>query len=978
LIDGEDVSGEPETLSLRYVHDCNSIFSKEVGISMFHLNIRSIKRNYDQLVVLLESFKIKFDCIVLSETWEVEDINHFTIEGYNTIYNHGHYNQNDGVVVFVKRELAVEVIFDKTDNNLTFTNLNFTFLNKTVSILAIYRPPSYAVDSFLERLESYLDSNLTSQINFIVGDINIDLLGTDRETVNLYRNILGYRGFVSLINSPTRVSQESETCIDHIFLKHQNNVCTKITPIVLHSDITDHYPVLLKLEIPSKNVNINTSVKSFKKTDMTKLNASLENESWESVYMCDNLSESFDNFIHTLKSHIEVSSQERQVRGKTVKIKPWITVGLITSMNRRDRMKKQLLKHPSDQLLSEYRNYRNTLTKLVSKQKYNYYSNKIDNACQDIKKVWNTIKEFIGREKNENVSITLQENGLNISNPEMVANKLNEYFIKVGDSFVPTYNEHPSASIKNPAIPTSMFLEPVTEIEINNIIVALRDGASVGTDGVSVNIIKNCRQYLLSPLVYLINKCFKRGEFPSSLKHSIVTPIYKKSGSRRDPTNYRPISVISQFSKVFEKAVVVRLNNYFDKNDIISHRQFGFRKNLSTQDALYYCFKNIYNSINANNKTIGIFLDLRKAFDSVSHGLLLEKLESYGIRGPVLNLFRSYLTGRSQVVRVGNAYSRPLVINTGVPQGTVLGPIMFIAYINDLLKTDMDGEIVTYADDTALVFSADTWDQARQKAEIGIRRVVSWLDLHRLSLNVGKTHFMPFFAGSTEQIHFSYLTVHSLSCHGLCHCNERILITHETKYLGLIVGSRLRWEGHANQLTTKLKPFLYMLYQLRQILNHRTLITVYRSLIESIIQYGIIIWGGTYKTLINSLYIRQKYLIKIILFKNKLYSTEQLFLESGLLDIQSLYILKSCVFVKKVSELRGVIDHPFDTRNRLGGTLAVPRMRTALNQKFITYLGPRFYNNIPASFKTINNLSMFSKKLYSHLSQHRLKFLSLL
>jgi len=979
LIDGGDVGGEPETVKLRYVQDCYSLFSKNSGFSIFHLNIRSLKRNFDQFVVLLESLKIKFDCIVLSETWDVDDINHFAIDGYNAFYNHSHYNQNDGVVVFVRSELCVDVTYDSV-NNLTFTNARITFYDKIISILAIYRPPAYEVISFLGRLESYLDKNLNSQINVLIGDINIDLLKTDREAVDMYTSMLGYRGFVSLINSPTRVTQESETCIDHIFLKIQNSLCSKSTPIVFHSDITDHYSILANFEI-SLNVNNNNSNKTFKTTDIQKLNKTLEAETWASVYCCDNLNDAFDNFSSILKKHIDNSSKVKQIQTKVKKIKPWITLGLITSMNRRDKMKKQLLKYPSVQLGDEYRVFRNTLSKLISKQKYSYYSAKIDSAGSDLKRVWNTIKDVIGGGKNKTENICLEENGEKINDPEIISNKLNEYFIRVAEcSIYDNTNSCNNSSefAKKDTILNSMFLEAVTEKEVNNIIIDLRNGSSAGGDGISVDILKNCREYLLSPLVYLINNSFTFGEFPRSLKTSVITPIYKKSGNREDANNYRPISVTSQISKIFEKAIVTRLNSHFEKHNVISHRQFGFRKNLSTQDALYFCFKNIYNSINLNNKTIAIFLDLRKAFDTVAHGLLMERLEQYGIRGSALNLIGSFLYDRRQVVKVGNVYSRPLKVESGVPQGTVLGPIMFIAYINELLRTDVDGEIITYADDTALLFSDVTWTGVKQKAEVGIKKVVAWLSQHKLSLNVAKTRFMPFFASPTEQINFNFLTVHNLSCPQACQCNLHITVAHELKYLGLIVDSRLRWVGHISYLTKKLKPFLFIFYQLRYILNRKTLITTYKLLIESIVQYGIIIWGGTFKTLLNPLYIRQKYLIKLILFKNKLYSTKLVYAESGLLDIQCLYILKSCVFTKKSLELREHVNHPFNTRNRLGGTLVVPRMRTTMNQRFITYLGPKIYNSVSQNFKQINNPSMFSKKLYSHLSLNREYFLSLL
>lgn len=245
------------------------------------------------------------------------------------------------------------------------------------------------------------------------------------------------------------------------------------------------------------------------------------------------------------------------------------------------------------------------------------------------------------------------------------------------------------------------------------------------------------------PLAYLINKSIEDGAFPEAFKMAEITPIYK-SGNKADPLNYRPISIISNFAKIFEKIIKQRINDYLNKYKILSERQYGFRENKSTADALSRLISLVNNSIDRKLPSLCIFVDLAKAFDTVDHSKLLNCLECIGIRGNPLKLLKSYLCDRKQCVKIGDHMSYVQTVEYGVPQGTVLGPLLFNVYVNDLFSLKTEGNVIAFADDTAIFYEAKDWNQLKQIVETDLGVVFNFFDERCLTVNLDKTFYVPF------------------------------------------------------------------------------------------------------------------------------------------------------------------------------------------------------------------------------------------
>ena len=356
----------------------------------------------------------------------------------------------------------------------------------------------------------------------------------------------------------------------------------------------------------------------------------------------------------------------------------------------------------------------------------------------------------------------------------------------------------------------------------------------------------------------------------------------------------------------------------------------------------------VVNNLNSNKKCLAVFLDLAKAFDTVPHGKLIQILHSQGIRGIPHEMFKNYLSERVQMVKINNTLSDKKTIRIGVPQGTVLGPILFILYINSLLKLRAQGLMVSYADDTAIVISGYSWESVKNKCITDLLRIKNWLQNHKLTLNLTKTTYIAFSLTRANRPLYKNIIIEN-------HCIEE---TSHTKYLGIVIHAHLKWQPHIDYISKKIRGLVHKFYLLRIFLDRRTLIVVYQALVESILRYGILVWGGLYNNALYKLNIIQKYILKVIFNKNKLYPSQLLF-NQNIRSIRSMYVSAVCVYIYQHPGLQSLIDHNYNTRIRLGRNMQVPISNNNLNLRYINYIGPKVYNLLPWEVRNCTNLRKF-------------------
>lgn len=932
-------------------------------INILHVNIRSVHKNLDNLILLLESYNLYFnDVIILSETFRISSVEGCSIPGYDTYYNQANYNKNDGVMILVKSDICCNFSHCRLSRSqATLGRLTCRVGSSKVGITAVYKPPPISKQDFTLDVLEYLESLGGANVEVFAGDMNIDILGPHNNDENDYLSALGGLGFVSYINSVTRF--DTGTCLDHIFVREQLNPGSlDFRSFILDYHMTDHAPVMLNIgfrQVTKCNNNERTSLIRYR-TDMQKILRMLRSQDWTPVVDNTDPESATKQFVSIYKNIINQSRTEYVVRFREhKKIKKWITNGLITSIKHRDKLKRRLLNNYSVELENEYKVYRNSLNSLIQKQKNSYYREQINLNQGNMKKMYGILRDATCDKLIKNASIKINnKNGDDFLNDVEMADYCNEYFVNIGLEMAKKIPTPQKQCKQEPPTPTSMFLTPVCKNDLIRHISSLKNNSSPGFDGISAKMIKQTHLEILVPLEHIINQIFITGTVPSDFKTSVVTPVHK-SGSKTSIENYRPISLINNFAKIFEKCLKEKLISYYNTVNILSANQYGFLEGRGTTDALYRFTTQVTNGLNIGKKCMGVFVDLARAFDTVPHDRLLAVLSHCGVRGSVLRLMKNYLTDRIQTVKINNAISKRQIIRIGVPQGTVLGPLLFITYIDSLLKQDIGGTIVSYADDTTIIFDGVDWEETRKKTIRGLEIVKNWLETYKLTLNLNKTHYIAFSLTIANRPNFSHINIDGSQIHEVS----------ETKYLGIIIDQFLKWHPHIDYLSGNICRLIHRFYILKQFLSTKILIMIYKALVESIIGYGLLVWGGLYNNALHKLEVNQKFMLKIIYGKNRTYPTRLLFTEKTC-NIRTLYMTTICMFMHTHSSLRVYVNHSYETRTRDNMEIRIPVSYRNINLKYLSYLAPKVYNLLPRDIRDVSNRGKFRRMCSAYIFQN--------
>ena len=510
----------------------------------------------------------------------------------------------------------------------------------------------------------------------------------------------------------------------------------------------------------------------------------------------------------------------------------------------------------------------------------------------------------------------------------------------------------------------SFFVDPTNEAEIINIINHLKEGAP-GRDEIVARNLKCISDSIAYPLAQVANLSFQQGIFPEELKIAAVTPLYKA----KDPmmfNNYRPISLISVFAKILERLMYNRLLMFINKNQIFNKHQFGFRDKHSTFMALIIPIENLVNAIDNGKCAVGIFLDFQKAFGTVDHCILLDKLYFHGIRGQAFDWFSSYLHNRQQLVNYYGYESDLKTIKCGVPQGSILGPLLFLLYINDLPQVSEYFMPILFADDTNLFATGYNLNDVVSEINKEIANIYAWVKANKLSLNIDKTNFMLFTPKCVPR-----------SINGIFIDGNKIMEVTETKFLGVIIDCKLNWSPHITYISKKVAKGVGIILKARKLFDQETLLTLYYTFVYPYLNYCIHVWGKAYNVHIHDLIILQNKAIRIVHGVSPRTNANKLYFDYNILSLKRLYSYNIGIFMYKFSKnmLPELFEnffcnvasvHEHSTRSACLNHIYVQFKGTTRGQKAFSYSGARIWNLILSHIETDCAIGTF-KKLFAKL-----------
>jgi hypothetical protein len=804
------------------------------NFSIIHTNIRSAKKNLSNFENYLANIDFNPSIIALSETWfNDSDVNIYGIEGYNIESTYRPSKRGGGVSLLIRESLKYN---KRMDLSLINEHCELIFIEikkdqfesyRDILIGVMYRPPNGNLENYNNYLNDFLEIIKTEEkLIYICGDFNINLLNSTTHTdTDNFLNCLYSNSLFPLISKPTRISKNSATLIDNIFTNDINNV--NMTCGILCTDISDHFPIFCIQTDKNENNTIEYITKrNFNNENINKFIHDLNDTDWHEVYNINEAQAAFSYFYNKYCTLFNKNFPIKKIKKGYKNRKPWLSESIKNAIIKKNKLYVQTKRDPSNINISNYKNYKSNLNRVLRYLERNYYQDLLIKNKVNLKKSWQVIKMIINKNKNSTRNTEFRINNKVICDENIIANSFNKFFINIGPNLaekIPKVQGNINDYINYN--PNSIFINDIESNEIKKIIEQLKD-ASPGYDGISPKILKRTYIHYLEPLKYIFQLSFNQGIFPNEMKLAKVIPIYK-NGDVMEINNYRPVSVLSSFSKILEKLMYKRCVSFLNDYKLLYELQFGFREKYNTNLAMIHLIDKISTEINDNNFVLGLFIDLRKAFDTVNHEILLKKLHYHGIRGISLKWFESYLKNRKQYVQFNNKMSEEQTIKCGVPQGSILGPLLFILYMNDFSKASTKCTSLLFADDTNIFMSGKNLNDLIKNMNNEISKIVKWLNINKLSLNIEKTNYMIFRSPSKNINKSENIRINNISINEVNH----------TKFLGVILDNKLIWNDQIRHIRNKISKGIGILVKCKKYFNESTLKMLYYSFIYPHLSY---------------------------------------------------------------------------------------------------------------------------------------------
>ena len=902
--------------------------------NIINQNMRSFNKNSGALIQYLARIP-NTKIITMQEMWKLTG--NEKIPGFQTLCAKTRSSKTGGGISIAVldgiqyKEVCSPFVQSEFESIGIETEIN----NKMYTIFSVYVPPKIDLNTTITHLSDMISNVNKSHKIIICGDFNKNI--NSPKNSDFLDEMLNMKMY-PLYTNDTRITKNSSTCLDLIFTNDNT-----ITGGVCHADVSDHLLTFASLN-DKKTKPVKRTIPDHSNKAIEKLKKHLQETSFDEV-LNDKTPNSFNKFEKIMYEARDECCPLKTVNYKVKTLPPWFSKGFQVSCRKKDKLMRKARRTRKTTIWNRYVRYRRLYYKLCKIAKYKFYKSEFQKNSNDSKKVWSLANTLIGREKSKPSIQTFP----NCKNDSEIAEVFSDYFSNIASNLASTIpkSKKPFNSYLPKESSKKLNFRPMFPSEIAKILDKMRPKTSYGQDMFSNKILKAIKDEIKKPLCHLINISIKHSYIPASWKVSKILPLHK-GGHKTECSNFRPISLLSTFSKVLERCIADQVIDHMERQGLFYSQQYGFRKNRTCSHLLQKYQDIVFESRNKKHHCISVAIDCSKAFDTINHRILLAKLESYGIDS---SWFKHYLSGRRNYVNVGNQNSVETEQDIGVPQGSVLGSLLFSVYINDFPLCN-NATLLLFADDSTIILTSDNIQTLYRKANCELKKIEDWLCANQLSVNVKKTKYL-LHSHHNKKVPELFLGGQPIDRVGE-KCKDK-----SHKILGVLIDEGLNYKYHIDSIYKKIQTVLAIIMRSKFILPLKIKMLLYNALIMSRLSYCCTIFGGTNETCIERLNKIQRKALRIVSMSNynahcdpiyhKLstlkfnHVIEINYLKSGykLLNNKEPYPISSMFHFKK------------DTNTRSSGLrrMFVPKCRVDSIKRFTKYKIPEIWNRATENTK---------------------------
>jgi hypothetical protein len=926
-----------------------------------HLNVNSMVPKFQEIHELI--VRCKFEVMVFSETKLDTSCRDAMIEIKDyTMYRQDKQSNSGGIVVYVSKNIPsthgpVSMVTDEIE----YVSIELNLEDSKMLILAMYKNPKMNPNKFKNVFEKLCEDVLEKYEHvIIIGDLNFNMLQN-----NVLSQLCPTFNLTNVINEPTCFKSNNATLIDVMLVTKRKKY---IKGFSIDTGISDFHNLIggvLRQHKPTPQKKT-IYYRKLSKIDYEKVNHELMILNVDSLVTYEENADDSFNKLHEVM--IRLLDKHAPKVKKTIKKNDFhcMSKRLKKAILTRNQYRNKFFKHRNPYYLALYRKFRNAVTIIKREEIKKYFEEKCKENTKN-KDFWKTIKPIFSKSKTKNDNIPLREESRIITDCKEVCEIFNNFFCEIGadigvpennqksmEEIIDGYSNHPSLNVITNKINISQCnveLSEVSEGDVRKIIKKLSSKKASGYDEIPVKFIKKTSTHLVKPITIIANKCIQQNIFPEKMKMANITPLYKKK-DKLNKDNYRSINLLIALSKILEKILSNQIYEHMKK---FFHDQLsGFRKGYGCNDILTKLCEDWRQALDEGNIVGAVAIDLSKAFDCMPHGLLLAKLKAYGFSLNVCKLLKSYLVNRKHRVKIGDTYSNWTRNKKGVPQGSILGPLLFNVFINDLLYHNIKSNIYNYADDNTLSYVHKDITQITNNLEADCLVAKNWFMTNNMKANADKFQLM--FLSRNQSYHN-----HSIKLE-----NCTIKATTSITILGVEFDEKLNFNNHFDELCNQTSKQINALKRMKHYLDKPCKKIIYNSYISSNFNYCPTVWMFAGKTNMEKLEKTNKRALRFVVNDNEA-EYDQICRDENELSIYKRCIKAAAIQMYKIkNQLAPAYIQNLFTRKesvydiRDNDLFNIPRFKTVnYGKKSFRYYGAKLWSNIPTNLKEKNSIHSF-------------------